>query len=109
MGQASYYYTANDSHIPCGACENCLFDIIADPTETQDLSSQHADIVKHLSAQLSTYSVYTSGSMSEEELAHYDCVTPEGKDPPKPFNGWPWGPPHYNVTWAGPCCFPKKH
>jgi hypothetical protein len=49
-------------------CTNCLFDIIADPSELRDVASAHPDIVAKLSAQLRSYHYYTNASMTKQEL-----------------------------------------
>lgn len=104
----AYWYTPNDTHVPCEGCTNCLFDVAADPEERDELSAAHPDIVQRLQAQLATYTVYTQQSMTATELASYDCIAgSDGVDPATPVDGWPWGPPAYADIYAGPCCFWK--
>ena len=55
-------------------CENCLFDILEDPSEEHDISQQHPEIVTRLSAQLKTYRYYTNASMTASELEAYNCA-----------------------------------
>ena len=129
------YYTRNDRRIPdnstgCGnwgqhnhntTAPPCLFDLLADESETSNLAAQLPNIVQQLHTKLLGYAVYTSGSMSQAELSRYECVhngggpgsgaaaaaTAGGQQPNSTNGSWPWGPPAYRATYRGPCCWPR--
>ena len=73
---------------------DCLYDLLADPAETTDVSANHTHQVVKLKRALATYTQYTNQSMSPAELAagNWDCRVPYSAD-------WPW-----LRNWAGPCC-----
>jgi len=96
-------YTENDDRIAtnliCTPTSPCLFDLLEDPGEQHNIQAAHPDIVGKLFAQLQTYEVYTSESMSEQELRPYQC-TNQIKDE----EYW-WNPSHsYRGIFLGPCC-----
>jgi len=83
----------------CTPANPCLFDLLEDPGEQKNIQAAHPDIVTKLLAKLQTYEVYTSASMSDEELRPYQCV-PYIKD----SNFW-WNQKHgYRGIFLGPCC-----
>lgn len=82
----------------CSVCTNtepCLFDVIADPSETQDVSKANPDVVKTIQAKIATgvFKAYIGYSMNASQLANYDC--------PSDIRPW-WG------NFSGPCCKPKQ-
>jgi hypothetical protein len=76
----------------CTAAEPCLFDVIADPSETTDVAKQNPDIVTQLQAKLATFQPYIGTPMTPAELLPYTCV--------KDIRPW-WG------NFSGPCCKPN--
>ena len=70
-------------------CEKCLFDILKDPTERNNIAHAHPDIVARLAAQLATYSYYTEISMTPTELQGYDCAGLKNTVTDWP-RSWPW-------------------
>lgn len=104
---ATWDYTPNSSRIPaalsCAPSAPCLFDIVKNPGESENLADQFPEIVAQLQQQLASYEVYTSGSMSAAELEPYVCHDKPTAEP----SGWPWGPPAYHDVYAGPCCLRK--
>jgi len=108
QADATWDYTPNRTLIPaslvCTSEQPCLFDVLADPGETQNLGSERPDIVEKLQAQLASYKVYTSTRMSALELEPYACMDKPDAD----STTWPWGPPSYRSMFAGPCCLRKE-
>ena len=47
---------------------DCLYDLLADPAETTDVSANHTHQVVKLKRALATYTQYTNQSMSPAEL-----------------------------------------
>jgi len=79
----------------CTAAEPCLFDLLADPQEREDIALSNPDVVATMQAALArALSWRINGTMNADVLANgYDCVT----------NTVPWW-----GNYSGPCCKPKK-
>lgn len=80
----------------CNATMPCLFDLLADPNEEQNLANKHPDIVARLSASVKQFQDYYPGigRLSESEIARYEKID----DPNKHWGGF-----------DGPCYLNKKH
>ena len=81
----------------CSVCthdEPCLFDVIADPSETIDVSKANPTIVTTIQKKIATgvFQAYIGAPMNATQLAGYDC--------PTDIRPW-WG------NFSGPCCKPK--
>lgn len=76
----------------CSPSDPCLFDLIADPEERQDVSKENPNIVAQMVAKLATYTAYIGQKMTPDEYKPYECVTD--------IRPW-WG------NFSGPCCRPK--
>ena len=97
------YYTTRGSTLRlkegggCSVCTNqapCLFDVIADPSETSDLSKENPAIVKTIQDKIATgaFLAYIGTPMNASQLSGYTC--------PDDIRPW-WG------NFSGPCCKPK--
>ena len=89
---------AEGSAASCSVCtktEPCLFDIITDPEEREDIALANPEIVATMQAALAQALLWKiNGTMNKNVLAKdYDCVT----------NTVPWW-----GNFSGPCCKPKK-
>jgi hypothetical protein len=77
----------------CSAARPCLFEVLSDPSETDNIASepQHKALVATMAAKLATYSVIVA-PMTAQELACWNCS----------FD--------YQVQWSGfsgLCCLPS--
>lgn len=103
---ATWDYTPNSSRIPaaltCTPAKPCLFDLLQNPGESENLADELPEVVAKLQNQLASYEVYTH-SMSQAELEPYHCHERPTAEP----SDWPWGPPSYKDVYAGPCCLLK--
>ena len=81
----------------CTKARPCLYDILKDPGERNNLAAAMPQVVAQLAKQLATYVPYVDGKMTPEALAKYECV-PANADGTHPW----WG------NFSGPCCRPKK-
>ena len=70
----------------------CLFDVVADPTESKNLAAARPEILSQLKHQLSTYRTYVDGKMTPEQLSRYNCSLGRG---------------HWK-KFLGPCCIRKQ-
>ena len=80
----------------CSDAEPCLFHIVADPQERDDVAKQNPDIVAKLQAAMfgRNFPPYTGEQLLPSELPKYDCQTPQAAV----------------KRWGGikaPCCTPK--
>ena len=83
-----------DACFVCTAAEPCLFDLLLDPEERDDIAKANPSVVSTMAAALSLANGWKiNGTMDKAVLqAEYDCVTDTVP--------W-WG------NFSGPCCKPK--
>jgi hypothetical protein len=77
----------------CSATTPCLFDVRADPRETQNMAQTNPSLVLKMAAKLATYQYYVP-AMTPANLACYDCPAN------RPQTFW--------QGFSGPCCKPAN-
>jgi hypothetical protein len=65
--------TAGGGCSVCTAAEPCLFDVVADPSETKDLAKANPEIVAKMQAKLRNFTAYIGYKMSAAQYAPYEC------------------------------------
>lgn len=81
----------------CSPTEPCLFDVLADPTETKNLAKQLPAVLQQMQAKLATFQYYIP-SLSPDNLACYVCGNTSSAPPKTWWQGF-----------SGPCCVPKNN
>ena len=76
----------------CTVCTNttpCLFDVVADPEERNNMAVQLPSVLAKMQSKLTSYVPYVPAQLTPEQLACYNCSTAASKQ---------WG------SFVSPCC-----
>jgi arylsulfatase A-like enzyme len=97
----------------CSEAKPCLFDLLRDEGERDNLAETQSAVVTKLAKQLATYVSYAAPGMSAAELDGYDCLSTKVTDacPCLTTNLTPCSSTCLTQAWwgnfSGPCCRPK--
>ena len=89
----------------CAVCTNstpCVFDVLADPRETDNVAGANPELVRRLADKLATFNnpyllTGPGGTLTAANLACYNCTGSDAKGIGKFGDFW------------GPCCTAKAH